>query len=118
MIDTNLRPPDGVPEPIWSLLAREGSGRWEIPERDQNGEVIGTAYRFPDGSKDFCAIGQLRHPLGRNEARHLDLAAPRRSQRFDEGHLRGHRHDRLLVLQPIPGADLGDADALHRVSRS
>ncbi len=45
--------PDGVPEQAWLRLAKPDGGRWAIPERNAVGEVIGTAHRYPDGSKGF-----------------------------------------------------------------
>ncbi len=50
--------PDGVPDWAWLKLASAGNHRWEISERDASGEVIGTAYRLPDGSKDFKPGGK------------------------------------------------------------
>lgn len=45
--------PPGVPEWAWLKIARPDGDRWSIAERDATGEVIGTAYRASDGSKDF-----------------------------------------------------------------
>ncbi len=53
-----LEPPEGIRPETWLRLAREGAGRWEIDERNPDGEIIGTAYRHPDGSKDFKAGGK------------------------------------------------------------
>lgn len=50
---STLAPPQGVGVDAWLKLARERDGRWEIPERDSDGEVIGTAHRHADGSKTF-----------------------------------------------------------------
>jgi putative DNA primase/helicase len=59
-MSTNLLPPDGVPLETWLRLAKpnERAGRWEIPERNASGEVIGMAYRLADGSKDFKPGGK------------------------------------------------------------
>lgn len=48
-----LDPPEGIRPETWLRLAREGAGHWKIHERDEMGEVIGTAYRNADGSKHF-----------------------------------------------------------------
>lgn len=53
-----LAVPAGVPESAWRRLARPDGARWAIDERDATGEVIGTAYRAPDGSKDFKPGGR------------------------------------------------------------
>ncbi len=47
----NLQPPDGVPLDVWGTLASDEGTRWAIAERNADGEVVGTAYRLPDGSK-------------------------------------------------------------------
>jgi len=48
-----LKPPDGVPLKVWEELAKREGNRWAIQERDATGEVIGTAFRFPNGEKGF-----------------------------------------------------------------
>lgn len=53
-----IEPPDGIRPEVWKRLAREGAGRWEIVERDETGEIIGTAYRYLDGSKGFMTGGK------------------------------------------------------------
>jgi putative DNA primase/helicase len=53
-----LTPPDGVPESAWCKIARVEGSRWSIAERNAVGEVIGTAYRMADGSKDFKRGGK------------------------------------------------------------
>ncbi len=53
-----LHPPEGVPPEAWSTLARQDGPRWTIAERNALGEIIGTAYRLPDGSKDFKLGGK------------------------------------------------------------
>lgn len=66
--DTRLRPPDGIDQPTWLRIARADRNRWAIAERNAQGEVIGTAYRLPDGGKDFGKGGKrgliLPWPLG------------------------------------------------------
>jgi putative DNA primase/helicase len=47
-----LHAPEGVPDAYWLKLARPDGSRWAIDERNAAGEVIGTAYRNADGSKD------------------------------------------------------------------
>ncbi|HLP84599.1 MAG TPA: AAA family ATPase [Phycisphaerales bacterium] len=47
-----LHAPEGVPDAYWTKLARRDGSRWAIDERNAAGEVIGTAYRNADGSKD------------------------------------------------------------------
>ncbi|MCB9845306.1 MAG: AAA family ATPase [Phycisphaeraceae bacterium] len=42
----------------WISIARPDGQRWAIAERDGAGEVIGTAYRLPDGRKDFATGGR------------------------------------------------------------
>lgn len=62
-----LTQPEGVPHWAWEKLARPLKDRWAIDERDAQGEVIGTAYRFPDGRKGFQKGGRrgliYSHPL-------------------------------------------------------
>ena len=55
---SNLLVPEGVPAWAWAALAREDGQRWAIPERDASGEVIGTAFRLPDGRKSFARGGK------------------------------------------------------------
>lgn len=57
-MSTNIKPPDGVPLEVWDTLAVDEGSRWAIAERNADGEVIGTAYRNPDGSKDFKKGGK------------------------------------------------------------
>lgn len=54
-MNTPLDPPKGVPAWAWDKIARPYRGRWAISERDASGDIIGTAYRLPDGSKGFRA---------------------------------------------------------------
>lgn len=54
----NLQPPDGVPLGVWRTLANDEGTRWAIAERNADGEIVGTAYRLPDGSKDFKKGGK------------------------------------------------------------
>lgn len=57
-MSTNLLPPEGVPLETWLRLAKADGSRWAIDERNAEGEVIGTAYRLADGSKDFKKGGK------------------------------------------------------------
>ncbi len=50
---TDPQVPEGVTPEAWAKIARPDGPRWAIDERDANGEVIGTAYRYSDGRKDF-----------------------------------------------------------------
>ena len=52
-----LEPPAGVSPEAWRKIARNVGGKWEIDERDELGEVIGTAYRFANGEKGFKTGG-------------------------------------------------------------
>lgn len=52
-MSTSLQPPEGVPLDVWLRIARPLGDRWAINERDADGERVGTAHRFPDGSKGF-----------------------------------------------------------------
>lgn len=65
---TRQLPPEGVDDATWQRIARADGQRWAITERNAQGEVIGTAYRLPDGSKDFGKGGKrgliLPWPLG------------------------------------------------------
>jgi putative DNA primase/helicase len=53
-----IKPPEGVSDSAWSLLARPDGSNWLIDERNADGEVVGTAIRLPDGSKDFKRGGK------------------------------------------------------------
>lgn len=53
-----LHPPEDVPLHIWELLAEKDGNRWAIKERNAQGEVIGTAYRYLDGRKGFKRGGK------------------------------------------------------------
>ena len=53
-----LKPPDGVPLKTWKKLAKREDNHWAIKERDATGEVIGTAFRFPNGEKGFQKGGK------------------------------------------------------------
>lgn len=57
-MSNNLQPPDGVPLEVWRTLAVDEGTRWAIAERNADGEIVGTAYRLPDGSKDFKKGGK------------------------------------------------------------
>lgn len=61
--------------------------------------------------EQLLRVGQLGHPLGVDEAGGLDGGQPGSGQAADELGLDGGRDGRLLVLQPVTGADLVDADA-------
>lgn len=61
--DTSLPVPDGVKPEVWARFTRPGTngkGRacWLIDERNELGEVIGTACRYADGKKDFIPGGR------------------------------------------------------------
>ena len=55
---SSLLPPPGIPAAAWSKLAHRKGDRWAIPERDADGEVIGTAYRDADGNKTSTKGGK------------------------------------------------------------
>jgi hypothetical protein len=57
-------------------------------------------------------VGELRHPLRRDEARDLDAREPRIEQRAHQALLAVERDHHALVLQPVARADLDDADAV------
>lgn len=57
-MSTNLQLPEGVPLQVWRTLAADEGTRWAIVERNADGEIVGTAYRLPDGSKDFKKGGK------------------------------------------------------------
>src|SRR3546814_20250635 len=61
----------------------------------------------------FRGIGELRHFLGIDEARHLDPARAIIDRTADQRELVGGRVDRRFILQPVARADL---DQFHRVS--
>ncbi len=54
----DIKPPEGVSDSAWALLARPEGANWVIDERNADGEVVGTAIRLPDGSKDFKPGGK------------------------------------------------------------
>jgi len=66
-----LTPPEGISLEVWERLAKAESYRWAIAERNDDGQVIGTAYRDAGGRKKLrgrrqaridpaLAVGQLR----------------------------------------------------------
>ena len=61
----------------------------------------------------LCGVGELGHPLRVDEAGGLDDGEPRRHQPPDELGLDLGRHQRLLVLQAVPRADLVDRHPLR-----
>ncbi|HEX2837584.1 MAG TPA: AAA family ATPase [Phycisphaerales bacterium] len=57
-MNTPLPVPEGVPAEAWAKVAKQQGARWAIPERNAQGEVIGTAYRDANGNKDFSKKGK------------------------------------------------------------
>jgi putative DNA primase/helicase len=57
-MSANLALPEGVTAEAWTKLAKADGARWAIAERDASGEVVGTAYRNADASKDFKPGGK------------------------------------------------------------
>lgn len=55
---TGLRTPDGVAPDVWLRLARCEGDRWVIAERGVDGQIVGEAHRFNDGSKRFVRGGR------------------------------------------------------------
>ncbi len=66
---SGLHVPEGVSPEQWARLATDEGSHWAIRERNAEGEVIGTAQRFPDGDKGFLKGGKrgliLAWPLDR-----------------------------------------------------
>ncbi len=63
-----LTPPNGVSPQAWQAIGAVPEGdQWAIPERNAEGETIGTAYRKADGAKTFKTGGKrgliYPHPL-------------------------------------------------------
>lgn len=56
--DTGLRTPEGVAEDVWLRLAERTDDRWVVRERSSQGEIVGEAHRFADGSKGFAKGGK------------------------------------------------------------
>lgn len=56
---TTPLPPEGVTPEAWAAIgAVWDEGEWRIPERNAQGEVVGTARRFADGQKGFVTGGK------------------------------------------------------------
>lgn len=62
-----LTVPEGILKAQWDQIARREGDRWAVRERNEIGEVIGTAFRDALGKKDFLPGGKrgliLRWPL-------------------------------------------------------
>src|SRR5690606_9563827 len=70
-----------------------------------------------DAGEHLGTAGHLWHPLGRDEAAHLDVAQAGCSQVVAQAHLVGHADRLFLVLQAIARADFDQADVLRQVHR-
>lgn len=55
---TRANTPEGVSQDAWDRIARRTADRYEIDERNPEGEIIGVAYRHRDGSKSFRPGGK------------------------------------------------------------
>ena len=68
-----------------------------------------------DARPHLVRVGHLRDRFGPHERDGLDPADPGGRQLVDQRDLRGGRH-RVLVLQPIPGADFAQRDPRGQIT--